>query len=244
MVKVFGNDIDEDFNRAKRFIGVMPQEFNFSVFESALNVLVNQAGYYGLRRKKAYPRAEALLEQLGLYDARHRQVRMLSGGMKRRLMIARALIHEPKLLILDEPTAGVDIELRRNMWDFLNKMNQQGVTIILTTHYLEEAEKLCKNITIIDKGTVIEQTDMKSLLQQLHTETFILDLQSPLPKGFKLDAFAFEQLDATTLSVSIDKTQDLNQLFLGMTEQGVLVTSLRNKSNRLEELFITLTAKH
>jgi len=242
-VKVFGNDIEHDFSTAKRQIGLMPQEFNFSIFETALQVLVNQAGYYGVIRKDAFKRAEKLLEQLGLYDARHRQVRMLSGGMKRRLMIARALIHQPKLLILDEPTAGVDIELRRMMWEFLKNINEQGVTIILTTHYLEEAESLCKNITIIDRGTVIEKSDMKSLLQKLHVQTFILDLAKPLQADLQLPAFSYQLIDELTLAVEVHSTQNINDLFSALSAQQVLVLSMRNKANRLEELFVKLTEK-
>lgn len=243
-VKIFNYDIDDDFSSAKRYLGVMPQEFNFSIFESCLNVLVFQAGYYGILRKEAFKRAERLLEQLGLYEARNRQVRMLSGGMKRRLMIARALMHEPRLLILDEPTAGVDIELRRLMWSFLTEINQKkGITIILTTHYLEEAERLCKHITILDKGSIIEQSDVKSLLQQLHTETFILDITKPLSSSFQLNGFTFEKVDDLTLAVDVKKTQDLNSLFSLLTAEGITVTSLRNKANRLEELFLKLTAK-
>jgi len=242
-VKIFDIDIDKNFNAAKRYIGLMPQEFNFNIFETCMEVLTHQAGYYGVPRKKALARAETLLKQLGLHEARNRRVRMLSGGMKRRLMIARALIHEPKLLILDEPTAGVDIELRRMMWDFLRNINQQGVTIILTTHYLEEAETLCKNITIIDKGTVIEKTDMKSLLAQLHVQTYILDLLTPIDNAPVLDEFECQLIDNSTLAVDVQSTQDINTLFLALSERNIKISSLRNKANRLEELFVKMTGK-
>lgn len=242
-VKVFDHDIDTDFSSAKRHIGLMPQEFNFSIFETATQVLTNQAGYYGVPRSIALKRAEQLLEQLGLYEARHRQVRMLSGGMKRRLMIARALIHQPKLLILDEPTAGVDIELRRMMWEFLRNINEQGVTIILTTHYLEEAETLCKNITIIDRGMVIEKTDMKSLLQKLHVQTFIFDLAKPLDTQINLPGFSYQPIDEVTLAVEVHSTQNINDLFSALSQQNITVMSMRNKANRLEELFVKLTEK-
>lgn len=242
-VKVFEYDIDVDFNAAKRQIGVMPQEFNFNVFETCMQVLIYQAGYYGVERKIAYPRAEKLLEMLGLYDARHRMVRMLSGGMKRRLMVARALMHEPRLLILDEPTAGIDLELRRMMWEFLKKINQEGVTIILTTHYLEEAESLCKNITIIDKGKVAERSDMKSLLQSLHVQTFILDLKEPLVQMPIISGFRLEKLDTTTLAIDVQSEQNLNEVFQLLSAQNIIVTSLRNKANRLEELFLKLTTQ-
>lgn len=242
-VKIFDHDIDTDFSAAKRQIGLMPQEFNFNIFETATQVLVNQAGYYGVKRSIAFKRAEKLLEQLGLYEAKDRQVRMLSGGMKRRLMIARALIHQPRLLILDEPTAGVDIELRRMMWEFLRNINQQGVTIILTTHYLEEAETLCKNITIIDRGMVIEKTDMKSLLQKLHVQTFILDLAKPLDIDLQLPQFSYQMIDALTLAVEVHSTQNINDLFTALSAQNITIASMRNKSNRLEELFLKLTEK-
>ncbi|MAZ39856.1 MAG: ABC transporter [Legionellales bacterium] len=243
-VKVFGIDIDQDFCRAKQHIGLMPQEFNFNIFETCMEVLIHQAGYYGVNRKKATQRAESLLKKLGLYEFRTRRVRMLSGGMKRRLMIARALIHEPKLLILDEPTAGVDIELRRMMWDFLRNINEQeGVTIILTTHYLEEAETLCKNIAIIDQGRVIEKTDMKSLLLQLNVQTYILDLSQRLAQKPNLLDFPCELLDEMTLAVDVQSTQDINHLFSQLSQQGIKIGSMRNKANRLEELFMKMTSK-
>ena len=238
-VKVFGHDIDTELEQAKSFLGLVPQEFNFNQFESLTRILVNQAGYYGVERKLAYQRAEKYLKQLDLWDKRNDAARMLSGGMKRRLMIARALMHEPKVLILDEPTAGVDIELRRSMWDFLRELNQQGITIILTTHYLEEAEMLCRNIAIIDKGTIVEDTNMKALLAKLDVETFVLDTRigGPAPD---LKGFCYRELDDHTLEVEVKKSQTINQVFSQLTEQGIEVMSMRNKSNRLEELFVRL----
>ncbi|NQY34110.1 MAG: ABC transporter ATP-binding protein [Alteromonadaceae bacterium] len=239
-VAVFGHDIDEELELAKSFIGLVPQEFNFNQFESLITILVNQAGYYGVERKLAHQRAEKYLKQLDLWDKRNNSARMLSGGMKRRLMIARALMHEPDVLILDEPTAGVDIELRRSMWDFLRKLNKQGITIILTTHYLEEAEMLCRNIAIIDNGIIVKHTDMKSLLATLDVETFILDLAMGGPKA-SLSGFCARQIDDHTLEVDVRKSQSINQVFTQLTDQGVFVQSMRNKSNRLEELFVHLT---
>jgi len=238
-VKVFGHSIDDELEKAKSFIGLVPQEFNFNQFESLLRILVNQAGYYGVDRKLAYQRAEKYLKQLELWDKRNDAARMLSGGMKRRLMIARALMHEPKVLILDEPTAGVDIELRRSMWDFLRELNNQGITIILTTHYLEEAEMLCRNIAIIDKGTIVENTDMKSLLAKLDKETFVLDAKLN-DKTPSLNGFDCRVIDDHTLEVDVEKSQSINQVFIQLTEQGFEVKSMRNKSNRLEELFVNL----
>lgn len=238
-VTVHGYDIDTDLEMAKSCIGLVPQEFNFNQFEVIMKILVNQAGYYGVERSVALQRAEKYLKQLDLWDKRDTPARTLSGGMKRRLMIARALMHEPKMLILDEPTAGVDIELRRSMWEFLRKLNQQGITIILTTHYLEEAEMLCRNIAIIDQGAIVENTDMKSLLAQLDVETFMLDLKadSPLPQ---LPDFKSRLIDSHTLEIDIPKSQSLNQVFAQLTEQNISVLSMRNKSNRLEELFVRL----
>lgn len=238
-VKVFGHSIDNDLEQAKSYLGLVPQEFNFNQFETLLTILVNQAGYYGVERKLAFERAEKYLKQLDLWDKRNNASRMLSGGMKRRLMIARALMHEPKVLILDEPTAGVDIELRRSMWEFLRELNQQGITIILTTHYLEEAEMLCRNIAIIDKGNIVENTDMKSLLAKLDMETFMLDLKQGGPAA-QLNGFSYRQTDDHTLEVDVKKSQTINQVFAQLTEQGVDVLSMRNKSNRLEELFVGL----
>lgn len=238
-VKVFDHDIDKELEAAKSYIGLVPQEFNFNQFESLMRILVNQAGYYGVNRKLAHERAEKYLRQLELWDKRNDAARMLSGGMKRRLMIARALMHEPKILILDEPTAGVDIELRRSMWEFLRGLNEQGITIILTTHYLEEAEMLCRNIAIIDSGTIVENTDMKSLLATLDRETFVLDteLGGPTPS---LSGFDFRIIDAHTIEVDVEKSQSINAVFAQLSEQGINVLSMRNKANRLEELFVNL----
>ncbi|WMN58925.1 ABC transporter ATP-binding protein [Pseudoalteromonas xiamenensis] len=238
-VKVFGHSIDTALEAAKADLGLVPQEFNFSQFETLEQILVTQAGYYGVPRAVAIERSDKLLTQLGLYEKKDKQARTLSGGMKRRLMIARALMHEPKLLILDEPTAGVDIELRRSMWEFLRKINQQGVTIILTTHYLEEAELLCRNIAIIDKGVIVENTTIKALLAKLDKETFILDL-SPTTQAIRLDGYGFSQVDDHTLEVEVAKSQGLNNVFLQLNEQSIQVLSMRNKANRLEELFVGL----
>ncbi|MET0379342.1 MAG: ABC transporter ATP-binding protein [Spongiibacteraceae bacterium] len=243
-VVVFGKDIDVDFPGAKREIGVVPQEFNFSMFEKVGDVVLNQAGFYGLPRKLAAERTEKYLTQLGLWDKRHDQARMLSGGMKRRLMIARALVHEPRLLILDEPTAGVDIELRRSMWEFLREINRQGTTIILTTHYLEEAESLCRNIAIIDSGEIIENTNMRELLKRLHKEHFILDTRDEIAAGLNLGRFDGKVVDNHTIEVEIEKGESLNELFVDLSAQGVVITSMRNKSNRLEELFVALLARN
>ncbi|MDK1288767.1 ABC transporter ATP-binding protein [Pseudoalteromonas umbrosa] len=238
-VSVFGHSIDTALEDAKSELGLVPQEFNFSQFETLNQILVNQAGYYGVPRQVAHQRAEKYLKQLGLFDKKDKQARTLSGGMKRRLMIARALMHEPKLLILDEPTAGVDIELRRSMWDFLREINSQGVTIILTTHYLEEAELLCRNIAIIDKGVIVEHTTIKALLAKLDKETFILDLQAPI-KPVSLSGYQFTLIDDHTLEVEVEKSQGLNGVFAQLSEQGNTVLSMRNKANRLEELFVGL----
>ena len=238
-VKVFGFDIDTDLEQAKTLIGLVPQEFNFNQFEKVQQIVINQAGLYGVERKEAKVRAERYLKQLDLWDKRNVISRTLSGGMKRRLMIARALMHEPKLLILDEPTAGVDIEIRRAMWDFLKHINEQGITIILTTHYLEEAELLCRNIGIIDKGRLIENTSMKGLLGKLNVETFILDLAADGREPFLSDV-NWQMLDGHTLEVEVKKEQGLNSIFAQLNEQGVRVLSMRNKANRLEELFVHL----
>ncbi|AOV97798.1 ABC transporter [Edwardsiella hoshinae] len=238
-VSVFGYDIDRDLVNAKRQLGLVPQEFNFNPFETVLQIVVNQAGYYGVTRHEAMQRAERYLSQLDLWQKRNERARMLSGGMKRRLMIARALMHQPKLLILDEPTAGVDIELRRAMWGFLKELNAQGTTIILTTHYLEEAEMLCRNIGIIQHGQLVENTSMKALLAKLESETFILDLasKSPLPR---LEGYRYQLCDTTTLEVEVLREQGLNGLFSQLSAQGIQVLSMRNKANRLEELFVSL----
>lgn len=238
-VEVFGHNIDTHLEAAKSELGLVPQEFNFSQFETLTQILVNQAGYYGVPRKVAHQRADKYLAQLGLLEKKDKQARTLSGGMKRRLMIARALMHEPKLLILDEPTAGVDIELRRSMWDFLRQINEQGVTIILTTHYLEEAELLCKNIAIIDSGIIVENTTIKALLAKLDKETFILDLKQPV-QPVVLDGYQFSMVDEHTIEVEVAKSQGLNAVFTALTAQGNTVLSMRNKANRLEELFVGL----
>jgi len=238
-VKVFDYDIDTQLEAAKSQLGLVPQEFNFNQFETVLQIVVNQAGYYGVPKKLALERAEKYLGQLGLWEKRTARARELSGGMKRRLMIARALMHEPKLLILDEPTAGVDIELRRSMWEFLRKINQQGVTIILTTHYLEEAESLCRNIAIIDKGLIIENTTMKTLLAKLTRETFVLDLATE-PAAIKLEGVNWRLLDGNSIEVDVEKAQGLNTIFAQLSAQDIKVLSMRNKANRLEELFVSL----
>lgn len=241
-VTVFGHDIDRDFAAAKRQLGVVPQEFNFHSFESVIDIVTNQAGYYGLPRERALQQAEKYLQQLGLWDKRNSAARMLSGGMKRRLMIARALVHEPRLLILDEPTAGVDIELRRSMWDFLRDINSRGTTIILTTHYLEEAESLCRNIAIIDGGRIVENTSVKALLKTLHKEHFILDTREVVAAPLDLQAFDGRILDSHSIEVEIERGESLNDLFAHLNAQGITVTSMRNKANRLEELFVSLLA--
>lgn len=239
-VKVFDTDLDADAELAKSYIGLVPQEFNFNGFEQVKHILITQAGYYGMPATEAEPRADELLKQLGLWEKRHTASRALSGGMKRRLMIARALVHEPKLLILDEPTAGVDIELRRSMWIFLRRINKEGTTIILTTHYLEEAENLCRNIAIIDKGEIVENTDMKSLLNRLDKETFVLDLKYPLVETIKLNGLDYHRVDDTTLEVEISRGESLNSIFELLSQHGVEVVSMKNKVNRLEELFLNL----
>ena len=238
-VSINGYSIDTDLVKAKSQIGLVPQEFNFNQFETLLQIVVNQAGYYGVPRHIAKQRAEVYLKQLDLWGKRNSPARSLSGGMKRRLMIARALMHEPKILILDEPTAGVDIEIRRSMWSFLKEINQQGITIILTTHYLEEAEMLCRNIAIIDKGRIIENTTMKALLSKLNIETFILDI-TPTAAPPTLQGFTFRQLDDHTLEVDVAKEEGLNGVFEQLSQQQIQVLSMRNKSNRLEELFVSL----
>lgn len=242
-VKVFDFDIDKQLEEAKLCIGLVPQEFNFNQFETVLQIVVNQAGYYGVPKAVALERAQKYLIQLDLWEKRNSQSRTLSGGMKRRLMIARALMHEPKLLILDEPTAGVDIELRRSMWEFLKQINQQGVTIILTTHYLEEAEMLCRNIGIIDKGVLVECTSMKALLSKLNLETFILDLRHDISVAPTLDGMVCRLTDPHTLEVDVAKEHNLNDVFTQLTAANVEVLSMRNKSNRLEELFVELVKK-
>jgi ABC-2 type transport system ATP-binding protein len=243
-VSIFGYSLDTQRSLAKKQIGVVPQEFNFNQFEKVFDIVVTQAGFYGIPGPLARERAEKYLRQLGLWDKRDKQSRTLSGGMKRRLMIARALVHEPELLILDEPTAGVDIELRRSMWDFLTKLNEQGKTIILTTHYLEEAESLCRHIAIIDHGVIAENTDMKSLLEQLQVETFILDLARPVTQAPQLEGFEVSLRDAKTLEVAVPKSESLNTLFAELARQNFEVMSMRNKANRLEELFVRLVEQN
>ena len=242
-VKIFDIDTDENFPEAKRLLGVVSQEINFSNFEKVLDIVVTQAGFYGIPLKEANKKAEITLKRLGLWKKRNEQARTLSGGFKRRLMIAKALIHEPKLLILDEPTAGVDIELRREMWDFLKEINASGTTIILTTHYLEEAEQLCKNIAIIDHGELVENTTMKSLLSRLDVQGFVLDINQSLEISPSIPDFEISLEDSTTLNVAIKKDQSINDLFNHLSTQGILVTSMRNQSNRLEEMFIEMVTK-
>ncbi|MCC5814242.1 MAG: ABC transporter ATP-binding protein [Leptospira sp.] len=242
-IKIFGVDSDLDPNKAKSLIGIVPQEFNFGIFETLRRILCNQAGYYGIPRNIAKDRADHYLELLGLYEKRNEQAMKLSGGMKRRLMIARALIHEPQLLILDEPTAGVDIELRRSMWDFLTTLNQNGTTIILTTHYLEEAESLCKNIAIIDKGLIVTNTSIKKLLATLDSETFILDLKSNVESIPDCPGIQIKIIDEKTIEATINKSVAINDLYSLFNSCGVQVSSMRNKTNRLEELFLNLVEK-
>ncbi|WP_261815921.1 ABC transporter ATP-binding protein [Vibrio gallicus] len=238
-VKVFGHDIDKDLELAKQHLGLVPQEFNFNMFETVEQIVLQQAGYYGVSRQDAKLRAQKYLTQLDLWSKRKDRARSLSGGMKRRLMIARALMHEPQLLILDEPTAGVDIELRRSMWEFLKQINLEGITIILTTHYLEEAEMLCRNIGIINRGELIENTSMKALLNKLQVETFIFDLEAGQPPQ-QLDGVVKQSFSNGSLEIELQKEQGLNHVFTQLTEQGIKVLSMRNKANRLEELFVTI----
>jgi ABC-2 type transport system ATP-binding protein len=242
-VAVFGHDIDRALDAAKSCIGVVPQEFNFNQFETALTIVVNQAGFYGIARRIARERAERYLKLLSLWDQRNRAARALSGGMKRRLMIARALMHEPRLLILDEPTAGVDIEIRRSMWDFLRDINARGTSIILTTHYLEEAETLCRNIAIIDGGRIVERDRMSVLLRRLRTETFVLDLASPLEAAPALEGCEVVLVDDRTLEVEVTGGQSLNEIFARLSAGGITIHSMRNKVNRLEELFMRLVER-
>lgn len=242
-VNVFGYDLDTDLVRAKQQIGLVPQEFNFNPFETVQQIVVNQAGYYGVSRKEAMKRSEKYLKQSNLWEKRNVRARMLSAGMKRRLMIARALMHEPRLLILDEPTAGVDIELRREMWEFLRELNENGTTIILTTHYLEEAEMLCRNIGIIQSGELIENTSMKELLSKLQFETFIFDL-APYETKPVIEGYACTFEDEQTIAVEVERNQGVNGIFDQLTRQGIKVLSMRNKSNRLEELFLKITEEN
>ena len=239
-VTVLGHDLIKERAAVKSCIGLVPQEINFNQFEKVMDIVVTQAGYYGIRRKAAVARAETALRQLHLWDRRNSVSRTLSGGMKRRLMIARALVHSPKLLILDEPTAGVDIEIRRSMWEFLHKINAEGTTIILTTHYLEEAESLCRNIAIIDHGKIVEHSEMSKLLTKLHTDSFVLDLKEPLQSLPTLADYTLEWVDARTVSAEVSRGKGLNGLFRQLSEQGIEVISLRNKASRLEQLFMNL----
>jgi len=242
-VKVFGHDIDKDPETAKKFIGVTPQEFNFNIFEKVFDIIVQQAGYYGINKKIAEKRAEKYLKQLDLWGKRNTPANQLSGGLKRRLMIVRALIHEPELLILDEPTAGVDIEIRRSMWKFISDLNTKGRTIILTTHYLEEAENLCRNIAIIDKGKIIENTSMKNLLSRMDKDTFIFDITNPIKKIPSLKDYRMKIIDNSTIEVEILKKQNLNRLFDHFKENKIEILNMRRKTARLEELFMGLVKK-
>jgi len=239
-VQVFGHDIDTDLETAKACLGLVPQEINFNQFEKVSTILVNQAGFYGIPRRVARERMEVWLRKLQLWEKRDAISRSLSGGMKRRLMIARALIHEPKLLILDEPTAGVDIEVRRSMWEFLRELNESGTTIILTTHYLEEAENLCRHIAIIDEGRIIEHDRMATVLRKLHSEVFVLNLRQPLAEAPQLPGYVLKLTDDGSIEVEVTKAQNLNDIFAALSARGIEVVSMRNKANRLEELFLRL----
>jgi len=242
-VRVFGHDLDTDLEGAKACIGVVPQELNLNQFETPETIVVNQAGFYGIPRRVARERAEKYLKQLSLWDKRYKMTRTLSGGMKRRLMIVRALVHEPRLLILDEPTAGVDIEIRRSMWDFLRELNAAGTTIILTTHYLEEAESLCRNIAIIDRGRIVESDRMDRLLRRLHTESFVLSLREAVGTTPSVSGYDIRRVDPHTLEVEVSKDRDLNDLFAYLSAERIHVVTLRNKVNRLEEIFMRLVDK-
>tara|TARA_B100000989_G_scaffold266624_1_gene220232 strand:+ start:24 stop:950 length:927 start_codon:yes stop_codon:yes gene_type:complete len=242
-IKIFDVDIDQNFPKARSFLGVVAQEINFSQFEKVEDIVITQAGFYGIPKNVAKERCKNLLEKLSLWDKRADHARNLSGGQKRRLMIAKALVHEPKLLLLDEPTAGVDIELRRDMWDFLSDINKQGTTIILTTHYLEEAEQHCNNIAIIDEGSIVENTSMKELLSRLSIQSFVLDLQDEIKEIPNLSVFDLKLQDSKTLIATLTKENDLNTLFSKLSEHGIKVKSMRNEQNRLEELFLRLVKK-
>jgi ABC-2 type transport system ATP-binding protein len=242
-VKIFDIDTDGNTEQAKMMLGVVSQEINFSQFEKVIDIVVTQAGFYGISKSEAMPRVESILKRLGLWDKKDVQARTLSGGYKRRLMIAKALVHEPKLLILDEPTAGVDIELRREMWSFLKEINENGTTIILTTHYLEEAEQLCRNIGIIDGGKIVTNTGMKDLLGSLNVQGFVFDLDSPLSEAPEIEGFPLKLEDPLTLVAAVNKDRSINALFEKLTEKGIKVKSMRNEANRLEELFIEMVNK-
>ncbi len=239
-VSIFGYDLQKDSAKAKSCIGLVPQEINFNQFETVKNVVLNQAGFYGMPRKQALIQTERCLRQMDLWEKRDTVSRRLSGGMKRRLMIARAMVHQPRLLILDEPTAGVDIEIRRSMWQMMEEVNRQGTTIILTTHYLEEAESLCRNIAIINHGQIIEKSTMQNLLSRIQTEQFVLDIDQALTVAPVVNGYSIELVDSHSLNVAVEKTHGLNPLFQQLSEQGIKVLSLKNKSNRLEQLFIDL----
>ena len=240
MVKIFGIDVDKDMAEAKTMLGVVSQEINFSQFEKVMDIVVTQAGFYGIPKSEAMPKVENILKRLSLWDKRNNQARTLSGGYKRRLMIAKALVHNPKLLILDEPTAGVDIELRREMWTFLKEINKNGTTIILTTHYLEEAEQLCRNIGIIDQGTMVADTSMKDLLGTLNVQGFVFDLIEPLEKAPLIEGFPLKLEDSLTLVAAVNKDRSINALFSEFSKLNIKIKSMRNESNRLEELFIEM----
>lgn len=242
-VTVFGRNMREHPQLVKSYIGLVPQEVNFNQFDTVRQIVVNQAGYYGIPRKLALQRSEICLKQMDLWDKRDTVSRRLSGGMKRRVMIARALVHNPKLLILDEPTAGVDIEIRRSMWTLMREVNAQGTTIILTTHYLEEAESLCRNIAIIDHGKIIEKSDMAGLLARLHVDHFVLDLAKPLLDAPVIDGYELEKAGERSLHAAVPKESSLNRLFIELAQRNIEVLSLKNKSNRLEQLFLDLTGK-
>lgn len=239
-VSIFGCDVDTQPIEAKRLLGIVPQELNLSLFEKTRHILQYQAGYYGISRKIAAPRIERYLKAMNLWDMRDKPAIQLSGGMKRRLMIARSLVNEPKLLILDEPTAGVDVELRHLLWRFLTELNDNGTTIILTTHYLEEAERLCRNVAIIDHGEIIVNTEMKALINQLHAQTFILDSVGKLPERLELNPFTFKVIDQHTIEIEIPRDSNINDLFSLLSKNNIVVSGMRNKSGRLEELFINL----
>jgi len=242
-VKIFDIDTDGNNEQAKMMLGVVSQEINFSQFEKVMDIVVTQAGFYGISKSEALPKVESILKRLGLWDKKDVQARTLSGGYKRRLMIAKALVHEPKLLILDEPTAGVDIELRREMWTFLKEINENGTTIILTTHYLEEAEQLCRNIGIIDGGKIVTNTGMKDLLGSLNVQGFVFDLDSPLSEVPEIEGFPLKLEDPLTLIAAVNKDRSINALFEKLSEKGIKVKSMRNEANRLEELFIEMVKK-
>ena len=242
-VSIYGHDLETDPSAAKACLGLVPQEFNFNMFDPVIEVVANQAGYYGIERKQAFQRAEKYLKRLDLWDKRRVMARNLSGGMKRRLMIARALVHQPRLLILDEPTAGVDIEIRRSMWQYLREINAAGTTIILTTHYLEEAESLCRNIAILDEGVLIENTSTRQLLNTLHMETFILDIESPITQLPASATHKMNLVDENTIEAELCRDDSINELFAELSDAGIKVLSMRNKTNRLEELFMNLVEK-